>query len=67
MTIINKKDFPYRNFINKFEKFRITPFKKKKLRPSPKIFNFGKWYSLKHYWARTVIIIFYYQNLKHKK
>ena len=29
MTIINKKDFPYRNFINEFEKFRITPFKKK--------------------------------------
>ena len=51
MTIINKKDFPYRNFINKFEKFRITPFKKKKLRPSMKIDYFGKWYSIKHYWA----------------
>lgn len=51
MTIITKKDFPYRNFINKFEKFRITPFKKKKLRPSMKIDYFGKWYSIKHYWA----------------
>ena len=42
MTIINKKDFPYRNFINKFQKFRITPLKKKNLIPSPKITNFGK-------------------------
>ena len=65
MTIIHKKDFPYRNFINKFENFMISKirFTKKKLRPYGKIMDtFGKWYSIKHYWAE----LYYEDNWKNE-
>jgi hypothetical protein len=52
MVIIKKQDFPYRNFINKIEIFKMKTFKKKELTPYQKLINnFGKWYSIKYYWA----------------
>jgi hypothetical protein len=51
MTIINENEFPFRNFINNFDNYEIMPFKKKKIASLSKIYGFGKWYSIKHYWA----------------
>ena len=49
---IKKKNFPYRNFIDRSENFKIKSPEKTKIQSSSKIHNYGKWYSIKHHWVK---------------